>query len=223
MKRVLVLAAHPDDEVLGVGGTMARLADEGHHEVYVAIVTKGDEELFNPELIAQGRREARKAHRILGVRETRFLDQFPAAKLDTVPHYRLNSAFVELIETVQPTMLFIPFYGDVHKDHRLVFESALVAARPAPGTSVKEIYVYETLSETNWNAPTITPAFTPNVYFDISGCIDRKLEAMAIFRSQLRDFPHERSLEALRALSQLRGASVGVDNAEAFMLIRWLR
>lgn len=222
MKRVLVLAPHPDDEVLGVGGTMARLVDEGH-EVYVAIVTRGDEELFNPELIAQGRREAQKAHRILGVRETRFLDQFPAAKLDTVPHYQLNSAIAELIQSIKPAMLFVPFYGDIHKDHRLVFESALVAARPDPGATVKEIYAYETLSETNWNAPTITPAFTPNVYFDISQSIDRKLEAMAVFRSQLRDFPHERCLEALRALSQLRGASVGADNAEAFMLIRWVR
>lgn len=222
MSRVLVVAPHPDDEVLGAGGTMARLADEGH-EVYVVIVTKGDEDLFSPEVIAQGRREAMAAHRILGVKDTIFWDRFPAAKLDTVPHHQLNAAFAELFKDLNPCVLFIPFYGDIHKDHRLVFESALVAARPVPGISIKEIYAYETLSETNWNAPPITVAFTPNVYVDISGYIDRKLEAMKFFKSQLRDYPHERSLEALRALSQLRGATVGVSNAEAFMLIRWIR
>jgi len=219
MSRVLVIAPHPDDEVLGVGGTMARLAHEGH-DVFVAIVTRGDPSMFDPAFIEQGRQEAVEAHRLLGVRETIFLNNFPAALLDTIPHCRLNEALRELLYNVKPDILFIPFYGDVHIDHRLIFESVLVAARPNDVHQVKTIYAYETLSETNWNAPPLTPGFLPNIYFDISAFLEVKLQAMSIYQTQLKSFPHERSLEAIRALARLRGATVGFEAAEAFVLIR---
>ena len=219
MSRVLVIAPHPDDEVLGVGGTMARLAHEGH-DVFVAIVTHGDPSMFDPAFIEQGRREALKAHQLLGVRETIFLEGFPAALLDTVPHSRLNEALRKVLYDLKPETLFIPFNGDVHLDHRLIFESALVAARPNSVQQIQAIYAYETLSETNWNAALLTPGFLPNTYFDISSFLEVKLEAMNIYQTQLKAFPHERSLEAIRALARLRGATVGFEAAEAFVLIR---
>lgn len=218
---VLVIAPHPDDEVLGAGGTIARLSAERHH-VVVAIVTRGMPELFDQALIEQGREEAVRAHAILGVAETRFMD-FPAAQLDTVPHHRLNAGMLALVGETRPEMVLIPFRDDLHLDHRLVFDSALVAVRPTPGSGVREVYAYETLSETNWNASrSITAPFVPDLYVRIDDFLDRKLEAMRAYASQLREFPDERSIGALEALARSRGATVGCRAAEALMTIRRL-
>ena len=218
-KRILVLAPHPDDEVLGCGGTIARLAAEGA-EVFVVIVTKGDDAMFDPEFIAQGRREALAAHKLLGVRQTLFLEGFPAARLDTVGHAQLNAALGRVMSDIKPHLLFTPFNGDLHLDHRLVFESALVVARPHAAPQLEALYAYETLSETNWNAPLLTPGFMPNTFYDISAHLETKLAAMAAYASQVHAFPHERSLEALRALAMLRGATINCAAAEAFVLVR---
>jgi LmbE family N-acetylglucosaminyl deacetylase len=217
--RALVIAPHPDDEVLGVGGTMARFSREGH-EVFVAIVTRGDASMFDQDFIEQGRGEARQAHQQLGVKETIFMDGFPAALLDTVPQAKLNAALGKLVDDLRPDLLFIPFNGDIHADHRIVFESALVAVRPRGKESVRAVYAYETLSETNWNAPLLTPGFMPNTYFDISPFLEVKLSAVGKFKSQLKPFPNERSIEAVEALATLRGATVGHAAAEAFILVR---
>lgn len=216
--RVLVIAPHPDDEVLGVGGTIARLSSEGH-EVYVAIVTKGEPELFSSSLVKQGREEAMKCHELLGVKETHFMD-FPAARLDTVQHHRLNSALSELISRVCPDIVFLPFNYDMHRDHRLVFESALVALRPVAADNVRDILCYETLSETNWNMPSGTEGFTPNVFVDISEFLECKLQAAQLYASQMKAFPHERSIEAISCLARFRGATIGRNAAEAFVQVR---
>ena len=216
---VLVVAPHPDDEVLGVGGTMARLAGEGER-VTVAVVTRGEAGMFDPEMIERGREEARLAHRLLGVGETLFLD-LPAARLDQLPHHEVNAAMQRLVDGQRPTMCFLPFRGDIHRDHQIVFDSMLVAVRPSRGTFVPEIYAYETLSETNWNAPRgITPPFVPDCFIRIDDQLDRKLDAMRLYASQLQRFPHERSVEALEALARHRGATIGAAAAEAFMTIR---
>jgi LmbE family N-acetylglucosaminyl deacetylase len=204
-----------------VGGTIAKLADEGH-SVHVVVVTKGDD-LFDPQFIEQGRAEARKAHASLGVAATHFLDEFPAAKLDTVPQYQLNARIGAVIGDLRPEIVYIPFAGDLHRDHQTVAEAAMVACRPIDGSSVRQVLAYETLSETNWNAPGITPAFAPNVFNDVTDTLQRKLEAMTCFSSQLRPFPHERSLEAVEHLARLRGATAGVAAAEAFVLLRWIQ
>lgn len=220
MKTILVIAPHPDDEVLGVGGTMARFVHEGH-EVIVAIVTRGDPKMFDPSVIEKGREEALQAHQILGVRDTLFLEGFPAAHLDTLPHAELNKALRELLREVEPDLLFLPFLGDIHMDHQLVFKSGLVAARPSNGLRpIQEIYAYETLSETNWNAPPLTSGFFPNTFFDISPFLENKIKAMSAYQTQLKPFPHERSLEGIRALARRRGVTVGLPAAEAFVMIR---
>jgi LmbE family N-acetylglucosaminyl deacetylase len=214
----LVLAPHPDDEVLGAGGSMARWAREGHR-VHVAVVTRGRPPLYPEAGEARCRAEALAAHRILGVAETRFLD-FPAAELDGNPHRELNQALDDLFRDLEPEALYLPFPGDVHLDHQRVFHSALVAARPCRPGCPRRVYAYETLSETNWNAAYLTPGFLPNHYVDVGATLDTKLEAMARYRSQLQEPPHERSLAALRALAVLRGATVGLAAAEAFVTIR---
>lgn len=214
----LVIAPHPDDEVLGCGGTMARIAAEGGI-VDVAVVTRGYAPRFESAQVDQVRDEAKSAHRQLGVRDTHFLD-LPAAELDQLPHADLNAAIARIVSDLKPATIFIPFVGDLHLDHRLVFEAALVAVRPRGDAYPRCILAYETLSETNWSAPTLAPAFHPNVFIDISDHLDAKLAAFSCFASQVREFPDERSLTTIEALARLRGSTVTRSAAEAFMLIR---
>lgn len=216
--RVLIIAPHPDDEVLGCGGTIAKLSNQGH-EVFVAIATKARPPLFSEEVIAKGRQEALVAHKLLGVKQTFFCD-LPAAALDMTEHSRVNQEMSRLLTEIQPMLLFIPFVGDMHLDHQRIFISSLVAARPNQPGFPQKILSYETLSETNWNASYLTPGFQPNVFIDISDQIDLKLQACACYASQMQPFPHERSLTALEALAKLRGATVFCQAAEAFVLIR---
>ncbi|MVZ98258.1 PIG-L family deacetylase [Sphingorhabdus sp. IMCC26285] len=218
MGKVLVIAPHPDDEILGCGGTMARLAKSGA-EVVVAIVTRGMAPQFSDEFVANIRAEAKISHALVGVSETLYLD-LPAAALETVPAMKLNGTLAKLVQDVRPDTMFVPFVGDIHTDHQLTFLAAMVAARPRDIHAPRRIYAYETLSETNWYAPGITPAFVPNIFIDITETLELKLDAFRCFESQVKAFPDERSIEAIRALATMRGASMYLKAAEAFMLIR---
>ena len=219
--RVLVFAPHPDDEILGCGGTIAKRAAAGD-EVYVCIVTKGGKPLFDSAFIEQGRREARAAHTALGVKETVFLD-FPAVMLETVPRYELNGKIAELVRKISPDEVYVPHHGDMQLDHQMVADACMVALRPRSKDVPARVYAYETLSETGWNIPSVQNEFIPNVYEDISGFLAAKLDAMQIFESQLAPFPAARSLGALEALAKFRGATVARGAAEAFMLIREIK
>lgn len=216
--RVLVIAPHPDDEVLGCGGTIARLTDNGC-EVHVAIATRGREPRYSAESVAALREEARAAHALLGVTATHWLD-LPAAALDTIPQVDINRALETLISDIAPDTVFLPFVGDIHVDHQLIFRSSLVAMRPCVETYPARILAYETVSETNWSTPCAGPSFVPNVSIDISTTLDRKLAAFRCYGSQQVPFPHERSPAVLQALATVRGGTVHRRAAEAFTLIR---
>lgn len=215
---ILIIAPHADDEILGCGGIMARYIAEGH-TVKVLIMTKAIEELFPQSLVEQARNEAKASHAFLGVSETVFFD-FPAPVLDQTASYKMSIEISKLISEFQPEKVYLPHRGDIHKDHKMVFEAALVAMRPINNCPVKEIYAYETLSETEWAAPFGDDAFIPNVFVNIADYLNVKQEAMKHFASQLKEFPHSRSLETIEALAKYRGATVGKKAAEAFMLIR---
>ena len=216
--RTLIIAPHPDDEVLGCGGIMKRYNEE-KHSVYVLIVTRGTPSKYSDERIAWGREQALKAHSLLGVKETYFFD-YPAPELDTVPVSVIADSIAELIGKLKIDRLFIPHRGDIHLDHQIVFNAALVAARPVGDYSVRSIYAYETLSETEWAPPYGDDAFIPDHFVNIEPFFKFKLDAMSCYSGQLRSFPNPRSLEALDALSRFRGATVGFQRAEAFMTIR---
>ncbi len=216
--KVLVLAPHPDDEVLGCGGVIARHAAAGDH-VEVVVATRGIEELYSQDLIPIVRGEALKAHALLGVSNTRFLD-FPAPALDTVPRYKLASAIAAIIRETQCEILYIPHHGDIHSDHLHLHHAALVAARPLAECPVRRILAYETLSETEWAPPQNDAIFYPTVFVDISEYLSKKLEAMSCFGSQVKPPPNARSLRNIEALARYRGATVAKDAAESFMLIR---
>jgi LmbE family N-acetylglucosaminyl deacetylase len=215
---VLVFAPHPDDEVLGVGGTMQRLAAEGH-TVTVAIVTKGWAPLFPDSQVAQVRAEAEAAAKLLGVR-VRFMD-LPVTRLHALPEHELNAAFDRVVTEERPAWAFLPHPGDRHEDHRQVFDAALVALRPVGGRDfVRRICCYETVSETHWSVAQLEPNFEPQIWIDIGAHLDAKLAAMQRYASQVRPAPDARSLEAVRALAVWRGSVVGVAAAECFMLVR---
>lgn len=215
---ILVIAPHPDDEILGVGGTIAKHTSFGHN-VYICIATKGTPPMFSKESVEKVKNEAINAHKVLGVKDTYFLD-FPAVKLEECPKYELNASISRIIAQVKPEVVYLPHRGDIHLDHKIVFDSSMVALRPLGNEKAKEIYCYETLSETEWDAPNITNAFIPNTWIDISDFIDIKKKAISMFESQIKSYPHPRSIKAIEALSEYRGSNMGIKNAEAFMLIR---
>jgi len=216
--RVLVIATHPDDEVFGCGGSIARHVGQGD-EVHVLVVTRGVPELFPPAQIEETRREMRAAHNILGVTGTHYLD-FPAPRLDTVPGHEVADAIRRHFMELQPQVVYLPHRGDIHSDHRSVYYATLVAARPINGCSVYRLLSYETLSETEWAPPSGSDAFVPTVFVDINQYLDAKLEAAKCYHSQLKESPHPRSLEAITLQARLRGSTVNLLAAEAFMLVR---
>lgn len=217
-RRIAVVAPHADDEILGCGGTMARAVAAGA-EVHVVIVTRGQQPQFPADLVERVHEETLRAHALIGVKQTHFLE-FPAAGLDQVPRGALNQALSSALSQIDPDVLLIPFIGDIHMDHQIVFNAALVHARPRSAAGPAKVLAYETLSETNWLAPGITPAFTPNVFVDIGETLERKIAAFECFETQVKPAPDERSIIAIRALATVRGATVYHKAAEAFVLIR---
>jgi LmbE family N-acetylglucosaminyl deacetylase len=190
--------------------------------VTVATVTKAGPPLFSEDHVSRGREGQARAHEILGVAESVFLD-LPAAGLSEVPHRDINDRCLELVESQRPDWVLLPFGWDLHSDHREVFQSAMVALRPqGAGCGVRRIACYETVSETHWAAPGVEPAFVPNWHVDITSTLQRKLAAAREMASELKPFPHERSLEALESLARTRGTAVSIEAAEAFVIIREL-
>lgn len=214
LMRVLVFAPHNDDEVLGVGGTIAKYSATGH-EVFVCEVTRSG----NEKEVRMIREEAARAHKVLGVKETFFLD-FPVVRLKEVPLIDLNASLLEVVKNVEPNVAFIPHKGDMHMDHTLVAHSAMVAMRPIENAYLETVYAYETLSETEWNMPTIDNVYIPNVWSDITGYIETKKAAMSCYQSQVKEAPHPRSNMIIESLARLRGSTIGVAYAESFMMIR---
>ena len=227
MESVLVVAAHPDDEVLGCGGTIARHADAGD-QVQVLIVAEGatsrqqqrDRNQANDELsvLAQA---AQQAGVILGAQGVELLD-LPDNRLDSLDRLDLIKQIEERIASHQPQVVYVHHAGDVNVDHRRLHEAVVTACRPTPGQPVRRLLSFEVASSTEWQPPVSAPAFQPNWFVDISAQWPRKREALAAYASEMRPWPHARSLEALEHLARWRGAQVGVEAAEAFCLLRQL-
>jgi LmbE family N-acetylglucosaminyl deacetylase len=218
MANVLVVAPHPDDEVLGCGGTIARHAAAGDC-VRIIVVTRGIAALCSEKDVTRVREEQCASSHILGAEGIEYLD-FPAAALDTIPAYTIADAIKRAIDRSQPEVIYAPHWGDVHTDHKITYLATLVASRPCNQHKVHRLLCYETPSETEWGTPSATDAFLPSVFTDISTQLEKKVKAFECFHSQLREAPHPRSIANIRALAQVRGAVVCVPAAEAFVLVR---
>ena len=218
--KVLVFAPHRDDEILGVGGTMLKRKAAGDH-ITVCVVTAREGDVI-PEWTQRIHNEMKQAHAFIGVDEYIGFP-FGANKLELFPRLDFNRAFDDAVKKVQPDEVYLPFWGDMQKDHRMTVDGAMVALRAKRSTAPRRIYAYETLSETGINYPSADNAFIPNVFEDISDYLEGKLKAMEFYASQLHPFPDLRSLETVEALARFRGATVNVKAAEAFMLIREIK
>ncbi|MBU2167320.1 MAG: PIG-L family deacetylase [Alphaproteobacteria bacterium] len=221
-RRTLVVVAHPDDETLGAGGTIRRLVDAGA-QVDLLIATDGSSAQFENDMEARNRRSSHldRACEILGISRRMVLD-FPDMRLDTVAHIELNRAIGQAADAGNYDTILTHHPGDVNMDHRQVFNSVMVVARPVPGAIIRTLATFFINSSTEWGAPHANGAFSPNLFVDVDRTIHQKLAALAAYEDELRPWPHPRSVEAVRARAQTVGSEVGVGHAEAFQLIRGL-
>jgi len=219
-KRVLVVAPHPDDETLGVGGTIAKHSAQGD-EVFVLMVSGHLPPIYSRKAYEETVSEAYSAFSVLGVKKSEFLE-IPATMIGDQPLHEVNGRISKVVNDFNPHIVLCP-YPDRHIDHRLVFDSVMVATRPlGVGKDIKIVAAYETLSETHWNAPHIEPNFTPNWVVDISDHISEKLNALECYKSQISEFPGPRSIEAVEALAKFRGTQAGFGYGEGLHIVRMI-
>jgi len=219
-KRILVVAPHPDDETLGVGGTIAKYSAQGN-EVFVLMVSGHLPPIYSRKAYEETVSEAYSAFNVLGVEKSEFLE-IPATMIGDQPLHELNARISKVVNDFNPHIVLCP-YPDRHIDHRLVFDSVMVATRPVGvGKDIEIVAAYETLSETHWNAPHIEPNFTPNWVVDISDHISKKLNALECYKSQISEFPGPRSIEAVEALAKFRGTQAGFGYGEGLHIVRMI-
>ena len=222
---VLVIAAHPDDEVLGCGGTLIKAAAAGA-EIHLAFLADGigarhPDPAHRQAELDQRRAAARTAADILGAASSHCGD-LPDNRLDSVPLLDLTQRVEALIARHRPTTLLTHHAGDLNIDHRRTHQAVMTACRPQPGHPVRTMLCFEVPSSTEWQPPGSGTPFTPNWFVDIGATLDGKLAALAAYAAEVRDWPHPRSGAGVEYLARWRGASVGCEAAEAFMLARQL-
>lgn len=223
--KVLVVAAHPDDEVLGCGGTIARHVNEDY-EVHVLILAEGAtsrrknrDRQKDTQALHDLAVEAQEANKKLGVSSVTLLD-FPDNRLDSVDLLDLIKTVEGYVDKYQPDIVYTHHAGDLNLDHQLVHKAVVTACRPVPGHPVKTLMFFEIPSSSEWQVPGLGLSFEPNWFSDISSTLDVKLDACRSYASEMRSAPHPRSLTAIEHLARWRGASIGVQAAEAFVLGR---
>jgi LmbE family N-acetylglucosaminyl deacetylase len=223
---VLVLAAHPDDEVLGCGGTIARLSSEGH-KVTIAILGQGAASRFPKDSteaiskISALRERSREAGRILGAAEVLHYD-LPDNRFDSVDLLDVVKLIEEIGLRVKPDEVFTQHGGDLNVDHQITFRATMTAFRPQPGCLVRSLYSYEVASSTEWAFGRVAPVFLPDTFLDISNFTEVKIQALAVYDGEMREYPNPRSFNAVRTQFAERGARIGMVAAEAFDTI-WRR
>ena len=215
---VLVIGAHPDDEVLGAGGTMAKHAAAGD-EVHTLIITEGTTHQYgDDQLITQKRSDARRCADRLGIDEVHF-GELPDMKLDNIPHVDINAVIEDVCDAIDPDIVYTHSRREVNRDHIAVHDSTLVATRP--GSNVSTVFAYETPSSTDY-APSID-GFEPDLFVDVTDHLEDKIHAFSAYETEIRDSPHPRSAESLRSIAKARGTAGGLQAAEVFDLLRMYR
>lgn len=222
MKKILVVAAHPDDETLGAGATMAKHVENGDAVSVIilgtGIAARKEKTANTSKEVEELKNDARRALRHLGVKEVIFFD-FPDNRFDSMDLLDIIRIVEKIVVEKKPDVVYTHHWGDLNIDHRITFNAVMTACRPFNST-VKKIMCFEVLSSTEWNAQNAANAFMPNVYVDVVRMLDKKLAALSEYKGEMRPFPHPRSREAVRYLSRLRGSQAGYEAAEAFVLVR---
>lgn len=225
--RILVVAAHPDDEVLGCGATISRFSMEGD-PVSILLLGEGISSRYKrrsearPALLRGLQADAKAVARLLGAKSVAF-ENLPDNRFDELPILEIIKRIEKQIEKIKPEIIFTHHPGDLNVDHQATFRAVLTATRPTNGCPVQEIYAFEVPSSTEWAFQQFQPPFRPNVFIDVSRTMETKVKGMQRYKGECRPFPHPRSPQALRAIAQRWGSAVGFRHAEAFELIRALR
>ena len=221
MPTVLVIAAHPDDEVLGCGGTMAKHAAGGDtvHTLFLADGVSARPAEGGREAIDERKEAAMRAAQALGVEPPRFLD-LPDNRLDTLALLDVVRPVEEVVAALTPAIVYTHHGADLNVDHRVAHQAVMTACRPLPASVVSAIYAFEVASSTEWASPHLGPPFRPTRFLDIDQALERKLNALACYEDEMQPFPHPRSSRAVEALARWRGANAGVAAAEAFEVLR---
>jgi N-acetylglucosamine malate deacetylase 1 len=218
--RILAIAPHPDDETLGCGGALLKHKAQGDSISWL-VVTRGHEPQWSTDLLAKKEQEIEKVKAAYEFEQI-FRANLPTIRLDTLPVEQVINAISEAISAAKPDIVFLNHHGDVHSDHRVVFEATMSVLKPfySARHGVKRVLSYEILSSTDAMPAGVARAFVPNVFIDISKFIERKLEIMDLYATEVHEYPMPRSLDSIRALARLRGSTIGAEYAEAFSLVR---
>ena len=221
-KKILIVAAHPDDEVLGCFGTVARLIKEGH-EAYTLILGEGKTSRDDTRIVENKKNEIeilnteiQRANKVIGVKKV-FVESFPDNRFDSVDLLDIIKVISKVKDEVKPDIIFTHYEHDLNIDHQVTYKAVITATRPMEDECVKTIYSFEILSSTEWNYPI---SFSPDTYYDIDETLDMKIQAMKIYDSELCEYPHPRSLEGIALHAKYTGMRVGKRNVEAFKTIR---
>jgi LmbE family N-acetylglucosaminyl deacetylase len=210
---VLVIGAHPDDELLGAGGTLRRLIEEGYNVISVITALGRKEEVHHMQQFSK------HANKVIGINEVIFLEH-ANLELELIPLHQLTKEIEQLIDKYNPSKIFTHHYGDVNIDHLITFQAVLTATRPLPDRKPIELITFETVSSSEWNVSTMDRTFKPNYFVNVTDQMDTKIEALKHYDVEMRDFPHPRSYEGVRHLGNVRGMTIGVPYAEAFEIVR---
>jgi len=216
--RVLVIAPHPDDETLGCGGTLMRLHRQGSDLTWLIVTGISENDGWSAERVRERDAEIAQVAELIGFSEVVNL-RLPTAQLDSIPMRELIDRFSEVFQSSKPDQVFLPCRLDVHTDHRVTFDAAAACTKWFRSPSVRRVLAYETISETGFGLSS-EHAFHPNYFVDVGDFLERKLEVLSIYKSEVGEFPFPRSAEAIRALAAYRGAASGFGAAEAFQLLR---
>lgn len=218
---MLSIAAHPDDDLLGQGGTLARHVRAGDRVVSV-IACEGASIRYGEEAAAEIEADARRANEVLGVEDLRFL-RLPEQALDTRSLVDVCGPIERLVDEIRPEVVYTHAPADINRDHRILLEAVMVATRPFAAPSVREVWLFETASSTEWGGPPLFGAFQPHLFVDISETLDLKVQALECYRREIRSWPHPRSAEGLRARARYWGSQAGFHAAEPMQAARILR
>ncbi len=217
--RILVVAAHPDDETIGVGGTINFHSKRGD-DVYLCIMSEGSTAQYKDENMINVKKNTLKdIKKILGIKEIYNLE-LPDMKLDTLGQLTINRLLENYVREITPAVVYTHHWGDIHKDHQLTFEATMVATRPLVGHNVKRILCYEVPSSTHWLNVPMSNVFVPNVFVNITENIRTKVKALELYNYEMNKYPHPRSIKAILSLTEYRGSNMCLPYAEAFQLIR---
>lgn len=216
---ILVVSPHPDDETLGAGGTICRFIDEGHNVYWLNVTSIENNKNFTREIIERRKQQLVKIQEFYGFDKVYHLN-FPTTKLEEIDSSEAIGRIAEIVKIVEPQVLILPDYNDAHSDHKRVFDWCHACAKTFRYPFVKQIMTMEILSETDFGRP--DNPFIPNFFIDISKYMDKKIEAMKIYDTELGEFPFPRSIKNMEALATLRGAMCGTQYAEGFRLIKMI-